>query len=123
MVDAIATAATKWISSQLIDEVKFLYGVEDQLHKLQNDLKCMQQYIQDVEETQLDEKENGQLTIFTETIREVTFRAEDVIDTYIIRVSSNRKFTGFACLQSNTFEIHDIGKQIEEIQNDMKNVA
>ncbi|GMH14177.1 hypothetical protein Nepgr_016018 [Nepenthes gracilis] len=97
MVDAIVTSTAKWIGSQLVDEVEFLYGVEDQLQKLQNDLESMQQYIQDVEETQLDEKENHQVAIFVKTIREIAFRAEDVIDTYILEVGSNSKFTRFAC--------------------------
>ncbi|GMH14144.1 hypothetical protein Nepgr_015985 [Nepenthes gracilis] len=93
MVDAIVTSAAKWISSQLVDEVKFLYGVEDQLHNLQNDLECMQQYLQDIEETQLDEKGNGQVAIFVKTIREIAFCTEDVIDTYILKVGSDSKFT------------------------------
>ncbi|GMH14176.1 hypothetical protein Nepgr_016017 [Nepenthes gracilis] len=94
MVDAITATAAEWISSQLVDEAKFLYGVEDQMLKLQIDLKCMQQYIQDAEETQLDEKGNDQVTIFTETIREIAFRAEDVIDTYILKVGSDKVLEG-----------------------------
>ncbi|GMH14150.1 hypothetical protein Nepgr_015991 [Nepenthes gracilis] len=120
MVDAIIASAIKWISSQLVDEAKFLYGVEDQMLELQNDFKCMQRYFQDAEETQLDEKKNGQITIFTETIREIAFRAEDVIDSYVLKVSFDNKFTRFACFVPNAFEIHDIGKQIEKIQDDIK---
>ncbi|GMH14143.1 hypothetical protein Nepgr_015984 [Nepenthes gracilis] len=123
MVDAIVTSTAKWIGSQLVDEVKFLYGVEDQLHKLQNDLECMQQYIQDVEEIQLDNKGNGQVAIFVKTIREIAFRTEDVIDTYILKVGSDGMFTRFACFLCNIFEIHAVGKQIKEIQDDIKNAA
>ncbi|GMH14179.1 hypothetical protein Nepgr_016020 [Nepenthes gracilis] len=123
MVDAIVAATAKWISSQLVDEAEFLYGVEDQMLNLQNDLKCMQRYIQDAEETQLDKKENGQVTIFIETIRDIAFRAEDVIDTYILKVGSDSKFTKFACFACNNFEIHAVGKQIEKIQDDIKNAT
>ncbi|GMH14142.1 hypothetical protein Nepgr_015983 [Nepenthes gracilis] len=123
MVDAIISSAIKWISSQLVEEAKFLYGVEDQMLKLQNDLECMQRYLQDAEELQLDEKENSQVTIFTETIREIAFRAEDVIDTYILKVSSDSKFIRFAYFRPITYETHVIGKQMEKIQNDIKNAA
>ncbi|GMH14151.1 hypothetical protein Nepgr_015992 [Nepenthes gracilis] len=92
MVDAIIASAIKWISSQLVDEAKFLCGVKDQMLKLQNDLKCMQQYLKDVEKTQLDEEENGQVTIFTETIQEITFRAEDVIDSYVLKAKEQHLF-------------------------------
>ncbi|GMH02835.1 hypothetical protein Nepgr_004674 [Nepenthes gracilis] len=87
-MDAVVTAATNWIGSQIIDEASLLIGVEDQIRNLQDELKCMQRYIQDAEDRQGEDGGDGQVAIFATKIREIAFHAEDVIDIYILKVQS-----------------------------------
>ncbi|GAB4858655.1 hypothetical protein Ancab_040373 [Ancistrocladus abbreviatus] len=124
MAEAVVISAAKWIATLLIEEAKFLCGVEGQVHSLKKELKCMQQYLLDMEENQLEEQRDGQRALFTETIRDLAFRAEDVIDTYIFRIASGynneNAMKKFACCLSNTPHIHQVGDEIEAIEKEIE---
>ncbi|GAB4836863.1 hypothetical protein Ancab_001778, partial [Ancistrocladus abbreviatus] len=119
------SSVVQWIGSQLINEATFLFGVKDQVRSLQADLEYIQLYLRDADQKQALEGGDGPFSIFTKEIREIAFRAEDVIDTYILKVASGDTDDGSilskcARLFYSSPHIHIVGKEIEAIQSDLR---
>ena len=75
MVDASAAAgAAKWIATALIEEAKYLYGAEDHIRRLHNDLEFMKEFLQIIDKNPRLVKEEASLRLFTREIRELAFR-------------------------------------------------
>lgn len=124
MADAVVALAAQWIGSLLIEEVNAFYNVEDQVRGLQQELEFMQQYLQDADAKQ----QVRQVRTLITQIRSLAYDAEDVIDTYILKVQSkteqsSRIWLGrFACFLYTAPHIYQVGKQIEAIQNRTKRI-
>ena len=126
MAGAIVEAAAQWIGNLMIQEVATLFGVEDQVRGLQEDLESMQQYLQDADAKQ----EVGEIRALVNQIRELAYEAEDLIDTYIIRVEakvewSDRSWWASRLIRSAHFmykipHMYRIGKHIQVIQSRLK---
>ncbi|KAL8162167.1 hypothetical protein V2J09_013656 [Rumex salicifolius] len=122
MADTSAVAgAAKSIASALITEFKYLNEVEDEVRALQSHLECMQEFLQSVDANPYLHKQDGQLRIFTKQMRELAFRAEDAIDTYLIDMESKiykkNFFCKFGCIMSHSYPIHMLRKEIDAIQH------
>ncbi|GAB4850700.1 hypothetical protein Ancab_039914 [Ancistrocladus abbreviatus] len=113
MAEAIISSAVQWIGSQLINNATFLFRVKDQVRRLHADLKYIQLYLRDADQRQALEGGDGPLSLFTEEIREIAFRAEDVIDTYILELASGD--TDYGNILSKC-----VGNKIEAIQSDLR---
>ncbi|KAJ8450383.1 hypothetical protein Cgig2_004840 [Carnegiea gigantea] len=129
MAGAIVEAAAQWIGNLMIQEVATLFEVEDQVRGLQEDLESMQQYLHDADAKQ----EVGEIRVLVNQIRELAYEAEDVIDTYIIRVEakvewSDRSWWPSRLIRSVRFmykvpHMYRIGKHIQVIQSRLKRVT
>ncbi|GAB4837767.1 hypothetical protein Ancab_039628 [Ancistrocladus abbreviatus] len=102
----------------MANEANFLLGVKDQVDILQDELNCIRQLVRDVDSP--EEVGNSQLQILMEKIRKIVFRAEDVIDTYILKVASlNNEDGNFPAgpvrSLDQTFLIQQVGKDIQAI--------
>ncbi|GAB4837772.1 hypothetical protein Ancab_039629 [Ancistrocladus abbreviatus] len=87
MAASSITSAAQWIATQMANEANFLFPVQDQVRNLHYELKYIQQLVRDVDSP--EGVGNSQLQILMEErIRNIVFRAEDVIDTYIVEVAS-----------------------------------
>lgn len=124
MAESVVTAVVQWIGSLLIQEASTLFEVEDQVLSLHSELEIMQQYLQDADAKQ-DAREVRTLIC---QIRKLAYDAEDVIDTYILKVQSKAKqsrenrFMIFACFLCNTYDTYTVGKQIQVIQSGVKRI-
>ncbi|GAB4837586.1 hypothetical protein Ancab_039624 [Ancistrocladus abbreviatus] len=121
MASSSIASAAQWIATQMANEANFLLDVEDEIPHLQQELKHIQQLLRDVDSA--EEEKNGQLQIFIGRIRDIAFRAEDVVDTYILKVASwNAEdgcfLLGCVCFLANILHIHQVGKDIQAIVKD-----
>ncbi|KAJ8450386.1 hypothetical protein Cgig2_004843 [Carnegiea gigantea] len=129
MAGAIVVAAAQWIDNLMIQEGATLFEVEDQVRGLQEDLESMQQYLHDADAKQ----EVGEIRALVNQIRELAYEAEDVIDTYIIRVEakvewSDRSWWPSRLIRSARFmyrvpHMYRIGKHMQVIQSRFKQVT
>ncbi|GAB4836843.1 hypothetical protein Ancab_039539 [Ancistrocladus abbreviatus] len=118
MAASSIASAVQWIAMQIANEANFLLPVEDQVDILQYELKYIQQLVRDVDSP--EEVGNSQLQILMERIQKIAFRAEDVIDTYILEVASpNNEDGNFPAGRvrslAQTFLIQQVGKDIQAI--------
>ncbi|GAB4837393.1 hypothetical protein Ancab_039595 [Ancistrocladus abbreviatus] len=130
MDPSIIWSAAKWISTQLINEGNFLLGVQDQVYDLERELKYIALHLRVADSG--EEVGDEELRLFTVKIREVAFRAEDVVDNYIIQVasasSSNTAANAnggnclrkFLCFLRSSPDIHSIGKETEVIRKSIQ---
>ncbi|GMP37671.1 hypothetical protein CsSME_00009255 [Camellia sinensis var. sinensis] len=73
------------LGNMLIQEAKLLRGVKGQVHEMQTELKRMQCFLKDA----IVRQEGGDEMVhnWVVEIREAAYDAEDVVDTYIIKVA------------------------------------
>ncbi|GAB4837188.1 hypothetical protein Ancab_039554 [Ancistrocladus abbreviatus] len=126
MAGAVVSAAANWIGTQLVDEVDFLRDVDNQVRSLQQELKYIALHLREADSG--EEGDDDQLRLFTAQIREIAFRAEDVVDDYILKVASSSSSTyvrgnflkKFLCFLCSGPDIHSIGKETKAIRENIK---
>lgn len=122
MAESIVASAVQWIGSILIQEASLLFHVADQVRGLQQELELMQQYLKDADAKQ----ENGQIQTLLHQIRKLAYDAEDVIDNYVFNIHAKAEesygscIMRLACFMYSAPEIYELGKQIQEIQRNVK---
>ncbi|XP_074274400.1 putative disease resistance RPP13-like protein 3 [Silene latifolia] len=87
MASSTVVSAVQWIGSQLVQEARPLFNVEEEVQGLKYELECMLQYLQDADARQDDKKINASVR----QIRKLAYDAEDVIDTYILKVRQSNE--------------------------------
>ncbi|XP_074291995.1 putative disease resistance protein At1g50180 [Silene latifolia] len=121
MAASDVASAVQLIGTLLIQEVNSLYGVETQIKGLQEELEFMQQYLHDADARQED-REIGALV---RQVRKLAYDAEDVIDTYILKVrqSNGNRLMKFAYLMYKFPQIYEVREQIQIVQTSLKRVS
>ncbi|OMO92391.1 Disease resistance protein [Corchorus olitorius] len=77
------------ISRPLIQEVISLWGVKDEVQSLERELKWMQSFLKDADAMKVADFEV--IRTYVAEVRELAYDAEDVIETFALKVSSKRK--------------------------------
>nr|BAM64835.1 hypothetical protein [Beta vulgaris] len=122
MAESIVASAVQWIGSLLVQETSILFGVDEQVRGLQQELELMQQYVQDADARQGE----GDVRTLIRQIRQLAYDAEDVIDIYIFkdewRHAEHRliRLAGYIYSVRNTYRV---GKQINVIQGGVKRIT
>ncbi|GAB4854514.1 hypothetical protein Ancab_023094 [Ancistrocladus abbreviatus] len=114
---AVVSFVIQKLGEALIEEAKFLSGVEDQVKSLQRELTWMQSYLKDVEAEQ--EEGNERLRTRITEIRRIAYDAEDVIDSFILEAPARKReslLKRYACCLTCLVHTHQIGAQIEAIK-------
>ncbi|KAI3868831.1 hypothetical protein MKW92_048155 [Papaver armeniacum] len=128
MVDSVVSVAAKKLGDVLISETCFLLGVRSQVKGLRDELIRMQCFLKDADakEQQGDER----VCNWIKEIRDVAYDAEDVIDTFILKVNSTRKTKGIrnlvirkVLMVKNLIHLHRVGNEILAIQARLKAVS
>ncbi|OMO70585.1 disease resistance protein RPP13-like protein [Corchorus capsularis] len=97
---AVISAVTGKLADFLIEEAKFLHGVEGQVLWIKRELESMQCFLTDAAQKQEVDARAGDLI---RSIRDVAYDAEDIVETLILRKEQNKsakvvkKFTSFFC--------------------------
>ncbi|GMQ11789.1 hypothetical protein CsSME_00054281 [Camellia sinensis var. sinensis] len=109
----------------LTEEAKFLHGVSGQVEQIRAELKRMQCFLQDVDyEIQSDHHVDARVNNWVAEIRKLAYETEDILETYVIQVSSKRNRKGirntlkrFACIFNEWLDVHKVGSEIGAIKN------
>ncbi|XP_074291997.1 putative disease resistance protein At1g50180 [Silene latifolia] len=121
MAASDVASAVQLIGTSLIQEANSLYGVETQIQGLQEELEFMQQYLQDADARQ----EDREISALVRQVRKLAYDAEDVIDTYILKVrpSNGNWLMKFAYLIYKFPQIYEVREQIRIVQTSLKRVS
>ncbi|KAI7985527.1 putative disease resistance protein [Camellia lanceoleosa] len=109
----------------LIEEAKFLYGVSDQVEQIQIELNRMQCFLQEADYAiQSYHHVDARVDNWVAEVRKLAYETEDILETYVIEVSSKRNRRGFrknlkrfACIFNEEQDVHRLGCEVGAIKN------
>ncbi|XVE99635.1 hypothetical protein REPUB_Repub03eG0216800 [Reevesia pubescens] len=124
MAESIVSLAVERIADLLIHEAVFLHGVTQEVENLKAELIRMQCFFEDADRK--TDKDKRLLHRVAE-IRDLAYDAEDVIDSYILKVAHQGGFHGIieklTSIFTNPTRLRKIGKQIQAIQSRLENIS
>ncbi|OMO76022.1 NB-ARC domain-containing protein [Corchorus olitorius] len=117
MAEAIVSVLVERLVDLLAHETVVLQGVDEEVGRLVGELERMKSALKDADRRQ----EQDELSRTVEKqIRELAYDAEDVIDTYILKVANQNRFM---TMLSKPFHLHTIGEQVRAIQADLEGIS
>ncbi|KAL4352750.1 hypothetical protein GQ457_06G024020 [Hibiscus cannabinus] len=104
---------------ELTQQVTPLLGVDDQVESLETELRWMQSFLMVADARKVN---NEVIRTCVAEIRELAYDAEDVIETFALKVASNRKcgFSNSACFLKQGCLIYQTKSKIERITDRIK---
>nr|KJB45862.1 hypothetical protein B456_007G333900 [Gossypium raimondii] len=119
MALSAVTSAVTTIGNLLTEEAIYLWGVEEQVDRLQTELKWMQRYLMDAETKQsMDEM----IRLWVAEIRELAYDAEDVVEEFALKIGSKNKGGPASCIKRSAcclkegWALHKTRSKIEKIK-------
>ncbi|PIN17913.1 Apoptotic ATPase [Handroanthus impetiginosus] len=114
----------------LIEEVKFLYGVSDQVEEVERDLKTIHCFLKDVD-TRPDRYNLATGRNYVAELKDVVLRAEIVLEKYAIDVTSKRqdaitlkeKLKRYACILCECLSMYLVGRETKAIRSRVAELA
>ncbi|XP_058769258.1 putative disease resistance RPP13-like protein 3 [Vicia villosa] len=122
MADSVVSFLLEHLSQLLLREANLLFGVEDKIISLRNELEIINVYLK----TSSQGKNNTELkqTVLSQ-IRDVSHLAEDVIDTFITNIAlyKNRNLPGRMLHSIDHAKLlHDVAEKIDKIKTVLKEI-
>ncbi|KAB2614575.1 disease resistance protein [Pyrus ussuriensis x Pyrus communis] len=118
MAEAVVSIVIEGLKGGLVEEVKFLSGVGDQIKHAQIELLLMQGFLKDADAKQED---NEVVRIWVQIIRDAAYDLEDVIESFALKVALRRGgsvklvLKRLACICNEVYNRHKFGSKIESI--------
>ncbi|KAF8405340.1 hypothetical protein HHK36_010244 [Tetracentron sinense] len=126
MAEPVVSFVVERLGDLLIQEVIFLYGASEQVQRMQTKMKRMQCFLKDADTIQ---ERDERVRNWVADIRDIAYDAEDVIDTFILKVSSRMRgglqgiFKRYTCIFNEWIDLHKVGMQMEAIQVRIRDVS
>ncbi|CAL8120846.1 unnamed protein product [Prunus armeniaca] len=117
-VVSIVTEGLKPLGDFIVQEANFLSGVGEQVELARTELRLMLGYLKDADAKQ---GEDEVVRVWVATVRDAAYDLEDVIETFVLKVTSKRKgsmtivLKRCACILREGFYLHKTGSEIEKI--------
>ncbi|KAI3854339.1 hypothetical protein MKX03_012801 [Papaver bracteatum] len=128
MVDAVVSFAVEKLGDALIQETFFLLDVRNQVQELRDELRRMQCFLKDADAKQ--QQGNERVRNWVADIRNVAYDAEDVVDTFMLRIGATPKSGGVrslikrkALMVKILVHLYRVGKEIQAIQAKLKVIS
>ncbi|KAJ6828924.1 putative disease resistance protein isoform X3 [Iris pallida] len=126
MADVVVKFALEKIGNLLIQEVIKLYGVRDDIEWLQSELRWMESFLVDAERK--EKKGDERVKNWVAEVRDVAFRADDVMDTIIEQTQKRRRqrspaiqlFKRYALYPFELKALHNVGTEIARIRTKVR---
>ncbi|OMO76506.1 Disease resistance protein [Corchorus olitorius] len=117
MEEAIVSVLAERLLDLAVHEAVFLRGVKEEVDGLVDELQRMKSALKVADGRQ--EQDDLSRTLVNQ-IRERAYDAEDVIETYILKVAQTNKFTRFI---TKPFHLHKIGEEVKAIQARLEGIS
>ncbi|XP_039130863.1 disease resistance protein RPP8-like [Dioscorea cayenensis subsp. rotundata] len=131
MAQSIVSIVVRKLGELLINEVNFLQGVDGELRSLRDEFQWIQAFLKDADVCILEG--NERVKIWVNQVRDVSYDAEDVIDTYIFKIHQHRRgshgclcfswLTTYACHPCGITILHDLGNKIGEVKRKTEEIS
>ncbi|KAK9286461.1 hypothetical protein L1049_014858 [Liquidambar formosana] len=126
MAESVVAFVGESLGNLLIQEATFLLGVKEQVEQMQTELMLMQSFLKDADTRQYQEET---LRVWVSEIRETAYNAEDVIETFALKIASRqgggirKAFKRYSCIIDEAAELHKVGSEIEAIKTRISNLT
>ncbi|KAF4374919.1 hypothetical protein G4B88_004670 [Cannabis sativa] len=120
MADAVVSFVIERLGDLVISEAQFLGGVEAQVGNAQIKLQCMSAFLKDADVWVRNGDERVRLLVVQ--IREKSLDLEDVIETYVLKVTLRRNeglLKRCICIFRKGIDVHKVGSEIERISSNI----
>ncbi|XP_039059082.1 probable disease resistance RPP8-like protein 2 [Hibiscus syriacus] len=118
MAWSAVSSAVNTIGNLLAQEAIYLWGVKEQVDRLQKELKWMQRFLIEADAKQSKDK---MISLWVAEIRELAYDAEDVFEDFALRIGSRRRgglsncIKRSACILEEGWMLHKTRSKIEKI--------
>nr|XP_019703738.2 LOW QUALITY PROTEIN: putative disease resistance RPP13-like protein 3 [Elaeis guineensis] len=121
MAEAVVSTVVQKLGDFLVQQAQFLYGVRGQVRWIEGELRCIQSFLEDA-----DQKRKGndqRVKNWVTDVRDVAYDAEDIIETFVLKIERRRRrrgFTGhvirYASIFGELIACYRIGLDLSEIK-------
>nr|KJB84202.1 hypothetical protein B456_N010200 [Gossypium raimondii]KJB84203.1 hypothetical protein B456_N010200 [Gossypium raimondii] len=118
MAWSAVTSAVTTIGNLLTEEAIYQWGVEEQVDRLQTELKWMQSSLMEAETKQ---SKDERIRLWVAEIRELAYDAEDIVEEFALKIGSKNKgglpscIKRSACCLKEGWVLHETRSKIEKI--------
>ncbi|KAL1145992.1 hypothetical protein V6Z11_A11G339000 [Gossypium hirsutum] len=126
MAFSAVTSAVTTIGELLTEEAIYLWGVEEQVDRLQTELKWMQSSLMVAETKQSTDE---RIRLWVAEIRELAYDAEDIVEEFALKIGSKNKgglpsrIKRSACCLKEGWVLHETRSKIEKIIERINDLA
>ncbi|KAF7847426.1 hypothetical protein BT93_L2979 [Corymbia citriodora subsp. variegata] len=125
MAESVVSSVGQTIGKLLIDEAKFLWGVEGNVEDLQRELKLIQCFLRDADARSRHDRLVGE---WVAQLRDIAYDAEDVIERYTLRVAlkeGRNIIKAYACFMAKCkcVPAYVVGTEIEGLKSRISDIG
>ncbi|CAJ2662736.1 unnamed protein product [Trifolium pratense] len=124
MADSVVSFLLGHLSQLLQHEANLLFGVEDKIQSLQNELEIINAYLKTSSKGNKNNNKEIEKIVLSQ-IRDVAHLAEDVIDTFITNVAIYKRRNVLGRMfhsVDHTKLLHDVAENIDKIKTKLKDI-
>ncbi|XVF78616.1 hypothetical protein PTKIN_Ptkin14bG0149100 [Pterospermum kingtungense] len=120
MASSALSSAISTIGNVLTEEAKFLWGVEEQVERLQTELRWMKSFLS-LKDADARQGEDERIQMWVSEIKELAYDAEDLVEAFALRIGPKRKgdfwnvTKRWACIPKEGWLLHKTRSKIESI--------
>ncbi|XP_020219586.1 putative disease resistance RPP13-like protein 3 [Cajanus cajan] len=121
MADNVVSFLLENLTRLLNDEVKLLFGVEEKVNFLANELQFINIFLKSSEGKRSDQVVKQVVS----QIRDVAYKAEDVVDTYVTNISKHKNRNILSKLfhgKNQVILLHEVNTEIENIKSQIDEI-
>ncbi|KAK3220690.1 hypothetical protein Dsin_014660 [Dipteronia sinensis] len=123
MAESAIAYVAQSLSDLLVQKVEFLKGVGDQVEWLRDELQWMQCFLKDADAKQ---EEDQRVRNWMTEIRNAAYDAEDIVDSFILKIESKRRHGSvarYALFPKELFDLRKVGKEIAALRARISNIS
>ncbi|KAL8150804.1 hypothetical protein V2J09_020612 [Rumex salicifolius] len=120
MAESAAKSAINLLGKILVEEGKYLWGVEENIEDVRDELLWMQSFLKEADTIQF---KDDTVRMWVSQIKDHAYEAEDIIEDFVINVASRRQKTGFlnklrrySCFLSELYDLHCAASSIDSLK-------
>ncbi|KAK3429510.1 hypothetical protein EUGRSUZ_E01015 [Eucalyptus grandis] len=124
MAESVVSSVGQTIGKLLVDEAKFLWGVEGKVEDLQKELNLIHCLLRDAD---VKQEHDQAVRECVAQLRDIAYDAEDVIEQYILRVAPKKGqniIKAYACFMAKCtcVRAHEVGIKIDGLRSSISNL-